>query len=141
MRIPKRLGQLGDPRLHIRRVQCLFPLQHVVQRLAIKLIHRNRDVIAILHKVIDAENVRVDELAVPFHLLAEFRHRTGIGSHCRGDKVKRHVFPEDFIARNPHRPRTGLAQTAAEHIAAANFRPLAQRRFGASSLGVQVVWR
>ena len=139
MRVRERLGKLRDPRLQVRRVQRAFPLQHVLKRLAVELIHRNRHVASVLHEIIHPKNVRVDELAVPFHLLAQLRHRTRIGSHRGRHKVKRHILAEHLIAREPHGPCIRLAQIAAEHIAAADFRSLAEDRFGTVGCGRQFV--
>ena len=134
--IRERLGELRDPRLDVCGVEPAFLFQHLIERLALKFIHRDRRDGAVLHEIIDAENVRVDELAVALHLLAKFGHRTRIARDRAGHKVERHIFPEHLVGRDPHGACAGLAQVAAEHVAAADFYP-----FSESCFGVRCHWR
>ena len=140
MRVRQRLGELRDPGLHVIRVQTAFPFQRIPERLALERVHRNRHVVSIFHKIVHAQDVWVDELAVPLHFLTQFRHRAPIGHHGGRHKVQRHILAEHFITREPHGAFPRLAQILAEHIAAPDFRPLVESGFGVRGLGRLFVW-
>ena len=102
MRVVKSPGQLLNPRLQLRRRNLSVFLQHHSEGIPFKAIHRNGSETRILHEIIHAKNAWVNELPIPFHLLTQFRHPPRITQNCLRKKMKRDVFAQNFIVRQPH---------------------------------------
>jgi hypothetical protein len=89
------------------------------ERLPFHQLHRNRRTTGILHKIVDAHDVRMSELARPPCLGLEIVKRRRVPAHRVGQKLQSHVLSERFVPRAPDNthaasPEHGLQRVASE---------------------------
>ena len=130
VRVSQRLRQLGQPGFHVARIEPAFSLQKFSHRISLESIHRDRRTISVLHEIINAENVRMNELPILFHLLTEFRHRASIADDRWRDEMKRHILAKHLVTRQPDRGAPRTAEVLSKDVTTGDFSSFGEGWYG-----------